>query len=36
VRLPDERLEICLTEGVPIVSFFWGQAGSGVERIDLS
>ena len=23
----EERLAICLGEGVPIVSFFWGQAG---------
>jgi nitronate monooxygenase len=23
----EERLAICLSEGVPIVSFFWGQAG---------
>ena len=23
----EERLAVCLAEGVPIVSFFWGQAG---------
>jgi NAD(P)H-dependent flavin oxidoreductase YrpB (nitropropane dioxygenase family) len=23
----DKRLAICLAEGVPIISFFWGQAG---------
>src|SRR4026209_719721 len=23
----EERLDICLEEGVPVVSFFWGQAG---------
>ena len=24
----EERLAICMEEGVPVVSFFWGQAGS--------
>jgi NAD(P)H-dependent flavin oxidoreductase YrpB (nitropropane dioxygenase family) len=23
----DERLAICIAEGVPVISFFWGQAG---------
>src|SRR3989442_14050467 len=24
----EDRLAVCLAEGVPVVSFFWGQAGS--------
>ena len=27
----EERLAICLAEGVPVISFFWGQAGSLTE-----
>ncbi len=30
---PTERLEICLEEGVKVVSFFWGDPGPYVERI---
>src|SRR5262245_59395916 len=33
LRFPqDERLEACLEERVPIVSFFWGQSSSLVSR----
>ena len=28
----EERLEACLQEGVPVVSFFWGDPGGLVER----
>ena len=24
---PEERLDVCLAEGAPVVSFFWGDAG---------
>jgi nitronate monooxygenase len=27
----EERLAICLEEGVPVISFFWGQAGKLIE-----
>jgi nitronate monooxygenase len=27
----EDRLEVCLEEGVPIISFFWGQAGPLIE-----
>jgi nitronate monooxygenase len=27
----EERLAICLEEGVPIISFFWGQTGRLIE-----
>ncbi len=27
----EDRLAVCLAEGVPVVSFFWGQAGSLTE-----
>src|SRR5436309_2018455 len=27
----EERLAVCLEEGVPVISFFWGQAGSLIE-----
>lgn len=30
---PTERLEICLQEGVKVVSFFWGDPAPYVERI---
>jgi hypothetical protein len=26
-----DRLAVCLEEGVPIISFFWGQAGPLIE-----
>jgi len=28
----EERLEVCLAEGVPVISFFWGQSPELVER----
>lgn len=28
----DERLEVCLAEGVPIISFFWGDPSGLVQR----
>jgi len=27
-RPQEDRLAVCLAEGVPVISFFWGQAGS--------
>jgi NAD(P)H-dependent flavin oxidoreductase YrpB (nitropropane dioxygenase family) len=28
----EERLNVCLEEGVPVISFFWGEPGKLVER----
>src|SRR6266481_2751678 len=28
----EDRLAVCLEQGVPIISFFWGQAGSLTEK----
>src|SRR5258707_12369178 len=28
IHAQEDRLAVCLAEGAPVVSFFWGQAGS--------
>jgi len=32
----EERLEVCLREGVPIISFFWREPSALVERVKKS